>query len=491
MTGGRLHPLTLLFEALRVGRAFVLPALVGGLSAGGDQWERRLGWMVAILAVPALVAAAAKYASFRYTIQPDELVLDSGVLRRMRRVIPLARIQNIDVRQSALAQVFGVAELRVETAGGNQTEAVLAVLSRGDAEALRAELLRRRTLDVGAEAPDEPQARMLARLGVGDLALAGATANEAGLVAALLGGIFNLAVQLPIDFPEPEVDPATLVPGSPAMSLALLILGLVIFFLFVGWLFSVVNSVVRYHGFTLEHAGDALRKNYGLLSRHEGFVPLLRIQAARVEESLLRRQLRLATLKMETAGSGPGEQRRGGAEAFLPLARAPQVPGLIAELFPDFAYDRLRFHPVHPRSRRRAFIRYAFPVLATAAALAAVQDLQWLWLLALLPGAWLAAHLHYRHLAYALAPGYLIARSGFLNQITWIVPERKIQTLHLRQTPFQRRHRLASLLADTAAGQAVVVDLHQDTAAELLRELSRRVGARRAVARAAAEVAAG
>jgi putative membrane protein len=471
---GRLHPLTLVFEALRVGRAFLLPALVGGVSAAQSEWDRVLVWMAAFLAVPALIAAVAKYVSFRYGIHADELVLDSGVVRRTRRVIPLARIQNIDVRQNTLARLGGVAELRVETAGGAQTEAVLAVLGRADAEALRAELLQRRATGV-AEVEAPPQAVILARLGTGDLALAGATANEAGLVAAILGGAFNLVLQLPLTLPEPAIDPESLLPESPATALALLALALVLGFLIVGWIVSITGSVLRYHGFTLEHAGDSLRKQYGLLSRRESHVPLRRIQAVRVEESLLRRRFRLATLKVETAGAAPGQQQRGGAEAFLPLARQREIPALVAALFSDFDFGALRMHPVHPRSRWRALVRYAAPLVLAAAALAVTRGEAWLWLLALLPATLAAAHLHYRHLGYALAPGYVVARSGFLNQITWIIPERKIQTLHLRQTPFQRRHGLASLLVDTAAGQAVIVDLAADGAEALLLRIAQGV----------------
>jgi putative membrane protein len=476
---GRLHPLTLVFEALRVGRTFLLPALVGGASAARDDFGRMFGWFLAFLTIPALIGAVAKYVSFRYRLNPDEFVLDSGVLSRSRRVIPLSRIQNIDLQQGALQRLCGVAELRVETAGGNQTEAVLTVLSVPAAEALRAELLARRRAAEPTEIASEPETTRLARLGVGELALAGATANEVGLVAALLGGAFNLVLQLPIPLPEPDLDLEPMLPESPALALAVGIAVLVLVFLVLGWIFSVVSAVVRYYGFTLERTEKELRKQYGLLTRRQAFVPLRRIQTVRVEESLLRRKLERATLTIETAGSAPGERQRGGAEAFVPLTRCRDVAGLIAALFPDFDYDALEFHPVHPRSRRRGFIRYAVPIILAAAVLALVRGTDWLWLVGLLPLAWLAAHLQYRHRAYALAPGYVIARSGFLNRITWVVPEWKIQTLHVAQTPFQRRHGLASLIVDTAAGQATVMDLHQDDAAALLTRIAERVVHRR------------
>ena len=50
---------------------------------------------IGVLTVPALVLAIAKYATFRYRLNAAELVIDSGILVHRRRIIPVARIQNI------------------------------------------------------------------------------------------------------------------------------------------------------------------------------------------------------------------------------------------------------------------------------------------------------------------------------------------------------------------------------------------------------------
>lgn len=467
----RLHPLTLLFAALDEGRALLLPALAGGVWAGGGHMARMAGWVLAILVIPSVLYAAAEYLAFRFRLVDGELILDSGVFSRHHRVIPLARVQSIDVRQSALQRLFGVAELHVETAGGEETEAVLSVLDLQEAEALRAELLHHRSGSVAEEAA-KAAPTVLARLSPRDLVLAGATANEAGVIAALLVGGVELAYQLPIDIPLPKLNPWTLISEHPGMHVVLASAGVVLFLLLLGWLFSIAGAVMSYHGFTLERAGSELRKQYGSLSRREASVPLERVQAIRVEESLLRRPLGLAALKIETAGAAPGERQRGGAEAFLPLARSQDVSRLTAAVFEDLDYGALHFRPVHPRARYRAFVRYSVPLLVLAAALVLFVSPAGAWLLALVPFAYVAAHLHYRHQGYALVPGYVVARAGFLNRITWVVPERKVQTLHMHEALFQRRHGLATLVVDTAAGEARVIDLGRDEAWALLAQLA-------------------
>ncbi len=523
MTYERLHPFTLLFRAIDIARSFLFPALIGGFSAGGTSAPDVLVWAVGLLAIPAVLGAIGTYAVFRYALSDDELVVVSGVIRRQRRVIPVARIQNIASRQSALERLCRVVELRVETAGAASTEAVLSVLGREEARRFREELLARRRLvragaagrdgEAGAAAgwgeEDRPAAEdlevgsarsadaamaigedaerpeILARLSVRDLAVAGATANEAGLIAAGIAGLLQFVEtpeMIPVGWIETlfeRLDAAGAAIAGGAV--VLLVLGAVVTLLLAGWLVSVVGAVVGYHGYTLERSGGELRKRYGLLGRRESTIPLERIQAVRLEESWLRRQFGLATLKLDVAGSRPGERR--GAEVLLPIARVDDAADLIASVLPGLDFAGLRFSPVHPRSRRRALVRYGVLLSAVPVALLAwlADPAVLLLLLVTTPLSWLGARWYYRNLGYAVATDHVIARAGVLNRITWLVPLVKIQALRTTETPFQRRHGLATLVMDTAGGrsgaEARVIDLARRRATELLEELAGRVRA--------------
>lgn len=476
----RLHPATLLFAALSTARRFLFPAFVGAFSASRQAPGDFVLWLSLILSVPAILAAVAKYVSFRYRLGADELVLTSGILRRHHRVIPFSRVQNIEMRQSLLQRLVGVAELRVETAGGaGQAEADLTVLAREDAESLRVEVMARRQrvtqFDTAEqEAVPTPSVRRLAHLDTMDLVIVGATANEAGLIAAALFGLLQF------------VDPFTgaLLQRVEAVELpaasAAIILGAAVLLVFIvlGWIVSIVRSVVGFHEFTLERVDGELRKRYGLLSRREGVIPLERVQAVRIEESLFRRPFGLASLKVATAG-GPTGERQGGAEAFLPLARRRELPALVAGVFPELDLEALSFRPVHPRSRRRAFIRYSAALLLITTILVAVFGTDWALLLLSLPALYALAAWQYRHRGYALASGFVAARNGVMNRITWIVPDHKLQVVLTQETPFQRRHGLASLVIDTAGGgrQATIIDLARDDAYTLREELGVRLRA--------------
>ncbi len=488
--GRRLHPLTLGFSAITIARQMVWPALVGGFGLGDGEIARMIPIFVAALAVPALIGATLKYTLYRWRLTGDELLLRSGVLSRRNRVIPLARVQNVEVRQNVLHRVLGVAELRVETAGaGAEAEAVLSVLGLAEAQGARVRLLAHRRASAVASAAgdgeavdaiERPAVPPLAQLSTGDVLLAGATANEAGVIAAALAGLLQFADDLPLPFFERVGDA---VMGRAAESWLVFGAGLVLVFLVLGWLISIAGAVVRYHGFTLAVEGGEMRKRYGLLTVHEASVPLERVQAIRVEESLPRRLLGLASLSIETAGGTPGQ--RGGAEAFVPIARRAEVGRLVCGIFGDADADT-PLQPVHPAARRRLAFGYLVRLLIVWAPF---WGARWLdvqpagmlapWMALLLPLPWLAAGWAYRGRGWALPPGYVMARSGVMTRVTWIVPDRKLQTLHLRATPFQRRRGLATVVVDTAAGgrQAAIIDLGEPTARRLLHELTARIRA--------------
>lgn len=493
--GRRLHAFTVVSRALRLARQLLLPAIVGGASAGGDVAEA-IQWILLILTVPSLGIALAQWLVFRFRIEGDDLIIDSGVLARRRRVIPLARVQNIDLEQSFIDRLARVAELRLETAsGGQQTEASLAVLGADEAQALQAELMRRRLRAQARDAPAPPgpdaagtasgaaapeaaaveeRPRVILRLGAADLAIAGATSNDAGLIAAGLATLLEVVDDLGRwDWLERAAETVMGEGAALGVAAGLLLAGsLALAFFVLGWLVSIVATVVRFHGFTLSRVGDDLRREYGLLSRHRSTVPLERVQAVRIEESLIRQPLGLAAMKIETAGAAHtgGSQPGGRAEAFVPLARRRQIGGLLAEVFEDARFDGVRFNSVAPVSRRRTFLRLAGPVLIAATALALWLDRDAIALLLLLVPAWLYARAQYRARGWARASGYTLARGGVFNRRTWVVPERKIQTLHLRETPIQRRWEIGTVMIDTAAGGRIarVVDVPRDTGTGLL-----------------------
>jgi membrane protein YdbS with pleckstrin-like domain len=86
---------------------------------------------------------AAFAARFRCRLLLDGLWIERGVYWRRETFVPRARVQHTDVNQGPLARRFGIAELKVFTAGTQAAEIEVDGLAHADALALRDRLLGR------------------------------------------------------------------------------------------------------------------------------------------------------------------------------------------------------------------------------------------------------------------------------------------------------------------------------------------------------------
>ena len=207
--GNRLNPWSWLFVLLMQLRHYLLPLVA--LLVFGQRGDRDPMWaqLIPLSAIAALVVVSVlQYLSYRYRIGSDAITVRSGLLSRNRREIPFARIHNVEVRQNPLHRLFGVAELRLESAGGVRPEAEMRVLKLDQALALE-RLVRQRGQAPQTVAGDAPQdiandddEQVLLRLSAWDVVRMGLLSNRGwALAVAALGVLFQTV-------PRPVMDDA-------------------------------------------------------------------------------------------------------------------------------------------------------------------------------------------------------------------------------------------------------------------------------------------
>jgi putative membrane protein len=315
--------------------------------------------------------------------------------------------------------------------------------------------------------------------------LAGITGSRAAAALVVLGPISQASDWFPglSDWLFSRFDPEAVTPTTPAAFAAVAVLGAVV------WLgLAAASSIVTDYGFTLARTGNDLVVRRGLLERREAVLPLARLQVVRIEESLLRRALGLASIRIQSAGRA-GRSDQTASRLAIPVLQRAQVNRVLEELLPGAApVPRLLLPP--PAARRRAVTR---SVVVATVVMAAIALLLW-WLSALdvltvpvafgivaLPVLALAVTLGlaaYRHLGHATREGFLYARVGVAIRVTTAVPVAKAQSGSVRSSPFQRRAGLATLHVDIAGGGPTprVHDESEATAERLLHVVLGRVG---------------
>jgi putative membrane protein len=224
-------------------------------------------------------------------------------------------------------------------------------------------------------------------------------------------------------------------------------------FLVVMRLLSIGLALVRFYGFVLAGVRQELRSEFGLLTRVTSTIPMRRIQMLTVHWGPLHRMFRRAAVRVDTAG-GHGEQVvQAQRQWIVPIVREQVLPGLVRAILPVADTTTLEWRLVHPRAFRRAVIRPLF--LTTALSLALVALLHWWTIVAWgVLSLWTIATTkrYVDSLRWALTDSTVAFRSGWLWRYLSIAPLAKVQAVSLHESPFDRRHGMATVLVDTAGG---------------------------------------
>ena len=403
----RLHPLS---PVLRGGRV-ILPAILVTAQATAKSGSTgvRLAVFLGLVTLVG-VAGVISWLVTRWRVEAGTLRIETGLIRRDSRQIPLSRLQAIDIVRPLLGRVLGLSELRLRLAGSHHGDARLAFLAEGSAEALRARLLAlAHGLAEETPAPLElplfqlPTPRLLA-----SISLTGLGVTAGGLVVAAVVAVF--------------VSPAA-AGGFIAPAL--------------GFWVAAWRRLNSEFDFTVAEAPDGLRLKAGLLETRAETIPYGRVQAVRIIEPLLWRAAGWCRVEVDVAGQG--RVRRGDEEgvrvtrALLPVGSRELALALVARVMP---------WPLPASTRPPGRARLKSP-------------------------------LRYHFLAAGYDGRCAITQSGRVRRATDVVPLSKVQSIRWVQGPVQRRLGLATVHLDTA-GRNVHAVLRDRDAAEadtLMREL--------------------
>jgi len=319
----------------------VVSYLQGGhLGEVGRGTLLAIGGFVLVCAVIWLVSGV-WWRKLGYKLTDDEVALRHGVISTSFRSARYERIQAVDVVESIIARLLGLATVRVETAGGNASVIKIEYLPKAKAEELRAELLRR-TNSGQAEQPEQAVEEVAEPALIPEIPILRTIAAEALrlptlITALIIGGLLFI----------------------PGMWTALLpiIVG------FVGRVWSLVDSSWT---FTALHdaPSHALNISYGLADRRRQTIRIGRIHGVRVSQPFLWRRLGWYEVHVSVAGYGTkGGGKQSGSTRILPVGtreQALELLALISDLdraqIEDYARPEGHTQPTYTSPRRARWV---------------------------------------------------------------------------------------------------------------------------------------
>jgi putative membrane protein len=196
------------------------------------------------------------------------------------------------------------------------------------------------------------------------------------------------------------------------------------------------RKLAAYYDFTLSTSSTAaaagLQVRRGLFTLDAQTINLSRVQGVVVTEPFMWRPFGWARLDVSIAGqaAGPDSDGNPSASTVMPVAPRGEVLALARTLLREAGGPDLDEVPLNAPPRRARWVA---------------------------PVGW-------RYLAVGVGEHLVVSRSGVLTRRTHVVPHARVQSLQLRQGPWQRRLGLADLRVDSPPGPVLVRARHRDAA---------------------------
>ncbi|MDR0488814.1 MAG: PH domain-containing protein [Propionibacteriaceae bacterium] len=407
----RLHPLTPWLRGW-----LVIVAIIGFMiNSMRDNFREALefgratGIWAIVLAVLGIVAIATTYNFIwwrmaRFRVGSESVELNTGIISRRHRSLRLDQLEAIDIVRPVVARIFGLAELKLESAGGLDSHLSLAYLTATHAEAVRAEILSRKTIS-STPAHQDP------------------TEN-----AHLFQVPPSWTIQSYLRTWEPWFTLAAII-ATIAFSLYFEtwtgLIGLLPFFY--GLVRVFWKHVITEMGFTGYVHPDGVHLTHGLLTRVNQSIPANRIQAVRLRQRLWWRKPNWWRIDLNVAGYGLQAETR---TLLVPVADPTMASLAVASIMPEATKPEV--WEVIDAVMHGAI---SGPGFVKSSPKARLFD----------PVAW-------QHQGYTSTPYALIIRNGRFTRRVTIVPHNRIQGINVSAGLLQRRRELASVVLYSTQG---------------------------------------
>ncbi|MFC4410540.1 PH domain-containing protein [Chungangia koreensis] len=475
----KLHPISAVINFVKGLKDLVIPFAVILFANGfnGDWWSLFPYLFIVLALVFSLVTGIIKWKRFVYWFEEDELRIESGLFVKNKRYIPFERIQSLNYTEGILHRPFKLVKVDIETAGtnlSNKSEAELTAITREAADVIEREMAaaKRRKVNGDLEVLEDEQAdeaeltalksEKFYKMSLKELLVLASTSSGIGVIFSGIAVVFSQFSEfIPYDFIYEEL--------KTFIQFGVFMVALAVFLvLLVAWIVSVGMTLLNYYDFSIAKEEDQLYITRGLLEKKKITLPMKRIQGVRIVENPLRQLFGYASVIVDSAGGSITDQQK---INLFPLIKKAEVKPLLESILPDYDFQG-ELESVPERSKPY-FYRIDFVWMIPIIVLAGYFFYPYgLFSLLLIPigiawGLW-----QHRAAGFTLLDQQAIFQFRVFSKHTYFLKRRRIQSLEVNQSYFQKRRDLATIQANIKSGSlgasAVVPHMNAEDAGRIL-----------------------
>lgn len=479
----RQSPIAILLILLKFGKTLLRQAwplvVVFFISPQENWWVYAIYFAIIASFISAIISILAYY-RFYFYVEEEELIIEKGIFQKTKLNIPFDRIQTVNFLQNPVHQLFNVVSLEVDTAGSNAKEFMITALEREKAEAIRSYLIAQKKETNPAESTEDDsdgyrnqesvtyqaEEKLLFNLSINDLLKLGVGQNHlrsVGLIIAALFGLYQIVGDALGEKKTNKVLGEYL--GFEWQEIVTTLLMILPVVLFIAFFITLIQTSIRYFNLRLYRTENGFKTIAGLFNRQEKSATLEKIQWVRWSTNPLMKLFKQYKLQMAAASSTVAAQQQ---SLFIPGCYDAHIETVQEAHFPAWSQLKKTTYGISPLVIRRRFLFLGILPLSIFLFLSYFNGnpIAWLSLLWLPLIYWLSVRYHRKWKFHISAEGLRTDKGVFGEQAT-LLQYYKIQSVQIRQTPYQRRKGLANIDFFTAAGRAGIPYIDLEIAQQL------------------------
>lgn len=462
----KLHPISAVMNFVKGLKDLIFPFVIifvaNGFQGRADNdggWTSYIPYTIgAVFLSFILIGGIIKWKRFVYWFEDNELRIEYGLFIKKKRYIPFERIQSLNYTESILHRPLKLVKVKIETAGsGNseEAEAELTAITKTAAHRIEQELAnaKKRKLRTSLEDEDittmndEPQVEIEAvsiyKMTLKNLMILATTSGGIGVIfSGLAVFFFQFSDLIPYEMLYEEV--------MVFLKFGFFLVALSVFvILLLAWLASVILTVLNYYEFTIWKDDDHIILTRGLLEKKKVSIPISRVQGIRIVENPLRQLFGYCTVFVESAGGSISDKDQ--KIRLFPFIKKKHLNQYFEVLFPHL--ETKTNWVCSPVKARPFYYRLDFvwmvPVIVGVSYFYYPYGLLSLLLIPILIvfGLW-----QHRTAGYSISGQQLSLRYRGFSKITFMIEKKRMQSMGVMQSPFQKKRSLASIETTIKSG---------------------------------------
>ncbi|MCB0669262.1 MAG: PH domain-containing protein [Saprospiraceae bacterium] len=424
---------------------------------------------IAIVAIIVILVSVWRYFRFYFFLSDNKLHVYKGILTRTKLDIPFDRIQSITFEQNVVHQLFNVARIKIDTAGSSGEEFEFAALDLKRADELRTFILSRKT---GEEtdlqvATTKEQGKLMLNLSISDLLKVGISQNHFRTTGIVVAFLLGLRDRIKESLGDQYVDRFDSLAERLLENIVVYGLGLFVLILVLSFFGTLIYSVLRYYDLHLWKTRGGYKMESGLFNRREQVARDQKLQVIRWITNPLRDIFGIVHLRFFQASSGKGSSKTSISVPGVPKELLGQV--LRFYFGRSIQSENTQDHGVHSSFFvRRLLYIVLLPCTVLLGLGLLTNSIGWFVVFAfwLLVGG-LFQYYQYKKWRYFFYADGLVTIAGVLERVHKVLLHRKVQGVRLKQSPYQRRKNLATIVLHSASGDVKIPYVQMEYALEM------------------------